>query len=550
MNCKLFGKTAVFLMMLAICLLFAPAASAAGTTTGSTQHTVYENSIIIPEDVTTIEEEAFYGCSAIYSVTIPASVTSIGKGAFYGCTNLTRVFFAGTQEQWQAISIGADNTPLTAAAIQCSDSSSGTWGSLYWTLDDIGKLTVYGSGPMDDFLGDIYYHDGFPAWRGNKAMIRELEIIEGVTSVGEYAFKDCKNLGKITIPSSVKSIGNWAFCDCERLAELEFPSGMTDIGKSAFGSCASLRSVWIPASVTNLGSNAFGGCTSLRYAIIQADIAAIPETLFDYCKSLSYVAIPATVRSIGDYAFDDCILQEVYFGGSEEQWREISIGSNNRLPWTIHYNNDASSLELRIIDHPSDVRAAAGSEAVFAVTALGNNLSYQWQVRTGDSGTWENTAESGSMTATLTVPVEEANSGYQFRCVVSDNVTTLYTDTATLTVSTKPEITGIVVYPANGIVTGTTAGHASIPNLFTITVNTEGSELQYSWQWREKGASTWNSIDTVPMFIQGNTTSNSIELHTAEPALNGHSYEFICIVSNDDESVDSDIITIQVVDIN
>lgn len=46
---------------------------------------------IIPNSVTNIGSEAFYGCSGLTSVTIPNSVTSIGQGAFYGCSGLTCV---------------------------------------------------------------------------------------------------------------------------------------------------------------------------------------------------------------------------------------------------------------------------------------------------------------------------------------------------------------------------------------------------------------------------------------------------------------------------
>ena len=65
MKCKLFGKTAVLMMMLTLCLLFAPAASAAETTGSSGSHTYYNDSFKLPADVTNIEEEAFYGCAGM-----------------------------------------------------------------------------------------------------------------------------------------------------------------------------------------------------------------------------------------------------------------------------------------------------------------------------------------------------------------------------------------------------------------------------------------------------------------------------------------------------
>ena len=72
-------------------------------------------SVTIPNSVTSIGECAFYGCSGLTSVTIGNSVTSIGDYAFYNCSGLKKVFYAGTEEQWKAVSIGSDNGYLTRA---------------------------------------------------------------------------------------------------------------------------------------------------------------------------------------------------------------------------------------------------------------------------------------------------------------------------------------------------------------------------------------------------------------------------------------------------
>ena len=74
-------------------------------------------SIVIPDSVTSIGSYAFYNCTSLTSITIPDSVTSIGYGAFYNCTSLKDVYYTGTQEQWQKISIGDYNEDLTSAII-------------------------------------------------------------------------------------------------------------------------------------------------------------------------------------------------------------------------------------------------------------------------------------------------------------------------------------------------------------------------------------------------------------------------------------------------
>ena len=74
-------------------------------------------SITIPDGVTSIGYKAFRKCTALASITIPDSVTSIGEAAFAECSALTTVNYCGSEEQWQAIEVGTDNSCLTGATI-------------------------------------------------------------------------------------------------------------------------------------------------------------------------------------------------------------------------------------------------------------------------------------------------------------------------------------------------------------------------------------------------------------------------------------------------
>ena len=74
-------------------------------------------SVVIPDSVTSIGHKAFYNCSSLESVTIGNSVTSIDSYAFENCSNLASVNYKGTQEQWEEISIGGNNSDLTNATI-------------------------------------------------------------------------------------------------------------------------------------------------------------------------------------------------------------------------------------------------------------------------------------------------------------------------------------------------------------------------------------------------------------------------------------------------
>ena len=74
-------------------------------------------SITIPNSVTSIGDGAFNSCTGLTSITIPDSVTSIGDLAFNGCTGLKDVYYTGSKDEWEAISIGAGNGCLLNATI-------------------------------------------------------------------------------------------------------------------------------------------------------------------------------------------------------------------------------------------------------------------------------------------------------------------------------------------------------------------------------------------------------------------------------------------------
>ena len=75
------------------------------------------SSIVIPNSVTSIGELAFSFCPSLSSIVIPDSVTSIGSSVFYSSKSLSDVYYIGSEEQWNAISIDKSNSDLYSATI-------------------------------------------------------------------------------------------------------------------------------------------------------------------------------------------------------------------------------------------------------------------------------------------------------------------------------------------------------------------------------------------------------------------------------------------------
>lgn len=78
---------------------------------------LYLTNITIPGGVKRIENNTFDSCFVLSEITIPSDVTSIGRNAFFGCNSLTDVYFNGTEEQWNVITIEDNNDPLINATI-------------------------------------------------------------------------------------------------------------------------------------------------------------------------------------------------------------------------------------------------------------------------------------------------------------------------------------------------------------------------------------------------------------------------------------------------
>ena len=231
-------------------------------------------------------------------------------------------------------------TLLPVNALAAETVSSGSCGSnLTWELDSDGTLTISGTGEMD------FYNT---PWESNRSEIKKVILKNGVTSIGDYAFRDCSNMTSVTIPKGVKSIGSRAFYNCSSLTSVTIPDSVTSIGSYAFGACNNIKEVhitdiaawckisfWhetnssnpsnpfayaynlylngtlvtdlvIPNSVTSIRPYAFYGCSSLTSVTIPNSVTSIGDRTFEGCSSLTSVTIPNSVTDIWERAFSCC----------------------------------------------------------------------------------------------------------------------------------------------------------------------------------------------------------------------------------------------------
>ena len=140
----------------------------------------------------------------------------------------------------------------------------------------------------------------------NNSDVKKIVIEDGVTSIGDYAFRGCSSLTSITLPDSVTSIGDCAFVFCVGLSSITLPDSVTSIGDSAFKNCSSLTSITIPDRVTSIEPYAFDNCSSLTSITIPKSVTRIVDSAFYNCRSLTSITIPDRVTSIESRAFTGC----------------------------------------------------------------------------------------------------------------------------------------------------------------------------------------------------------------------------------------------------
>ena len=232
-------------------------------------------------------------------------------------------------------------TLLPLGALANDDNKCGE--NLTWNLDEIGILTISGTGEMYD-----YSEDYLAPWSEHCVEITNVTISDGVTSIGSSAFCYCSvksitlpfglkhigasaffycpNIQQINIPDSVEYIDPYAFSCCKGLHTVQLPASLTLISEELFAECDNLRNLSIPDAVTEIGANAFLRCTAFILETLPSGIQRIGAAAFENCGNIESLALPGTLESIGEAAFNGTAIDKASFAGTPERW--TAIGGN------------------------------------------------------------------------------------------------------------------------------------------------------------------------------------------------------------------------------
>lgn len=322
--------------------------------------------VVIPETVeirgqqytvTAINSYAFYDDEAMISVSIPATVVSIGNNAFCGTNHLSSITVApdnpvfDSRDNCNAIIETATNTLLVGCKNTIIPGTVTTIGERSFEYQD--QLTTI------DIPNSVTLIKGYAFFRSglkqvsipasvtaiercafdNCSSLQELELVDGLQSIGSQAFYGCSKLPSVVIPSTVTAIQPTAFTACKSMVEMtvdasnpvydsrngcnaiietasnklivgckvtQIPGNVTTIGASAFSNCSELTSITIPTSVTCIEGNAFYYCSALQSITIPNSVTEIKKSAFSHCSKLQRLVVPGSVTTIGSNAFEYC----------------------------------------------------------------------------------------------------------------------------------------------------------------------------------------------------------------------------------------------------
>lgn len=296
--------------------------------------------ITMPESIQDLQSRAFYQCSGLVSIALPANLTIIEENTFRDCPNIQHIYYTGTETQFSNVSIGSNNNFSDAKWHYNSDGSqlkdhnvTTCTIQLLYQCDECGDV-LYNK----RFAGEHKNEDGFctqcaapeglqytfsgkeitiTGYTGQATHLQVPSTLEGhpVTATGYSAFPYCFSLESVILPDSITTLGPLTFYACSNLKQVTLPKNITVIPYSAFYNCSKLENIYLPTGVT-----------------------VIEDHAFYYCTTLKSVRIPSAVTSIESQAFFNCPnLSDIFYGGTEAQRNNITVGTNNQLSRRWHY---------------------------------------------------------------------------------------------------------------------------------------------------------------------------------------------------------------------
>ncbi len=337
--------------------------------------------VVIPDTITSIGKEAFYGCVNLFEVIIGNGITTISEGAFSECSSLMKITIGKNVNEILAnafrkcsslteirnlsslnITLGSTEygeLGLYASSLildeqtpsQLIESQDCIWqkkNDIWYLIRYLGKttelalpssITLNGEEVQSYWIGSRAFVDstlkvnvtlpdsvvGMESAAFKGSGIVSVRLPQGLTTIPESCFEQCTDLKSVTWVQSIKTIGRFAFSGCRSLVLDVLPSEITSIGDEAFKNCEKAFTILsFSNQLKTIGIGAFYGIATLQYVQFNSGLE-VDMQAFAQCSQLKYVVLQNSAYTFDGDAFMDSSLVEFYFYGTQEEFNDLQL---------------------------------------------------------------------------------------------------------------------------------------------------------------------------------------------------------------------------------
>ena len=240
-----------------------------------------EETVTVPEWLTSIPDGAFLGNKNTKTVAIPESITRIGTGAFAYCESLEKVNIPKSV-RW------IDRYAFRGCKGLADQNGFVVIRGVLYDYFGNDRAAVIPDGVVRIQKGAFHHHSE-----------RKLYLpVRGVSFGADSGiYKDSSKLERVVIPDSVRWIEEGAFLGCKGIKAVIMAEGVAIMGESAFAGCSALLEISIPGSVKSIGERAFSDCTGLETIVISEGVEKLEKEAFFGCSNLKTVDLPASIAA-------------------------------------------------------------------------------------------------------------------------------------------------------------------------------------------------------------------------------------------------------------
>lgn len=310
-------------------------------------HLIYDGTSKI-HCLTSIGNKAFFNNFALVDVDLQYSnLEKIPESCFEGCALLTEILLPPTIKQIETNAFKSCKLLRRIDVSNCTYFGNSAFENCEQLVIDIkkdAKITYIGYGAFEN------------------TKLYNLDLTNStITNIQSKTFYNCSDLTNVVLPQGIKSINEEAFCLCG-IENIQIPDGVTSLGNNVFSSCTNLTNVELPKSLTQIGCNAFKytkikeldlsnltslndsicqSCEELTKIVLNKELNSIGNNAFDWCVKLTNINLPNKLKSIGNNAFSNSGLINIVLPQNLKSMG-TSVFSNSKSLETI----DASQTLL------------------------------------------------------------------------------------------------------------------------------------------------------------------------------------------------------------